>query len=117
MPKSTNVRAFQKESIEQGMHVLELFAGIIRGGLGTVIEPSFVATYYSNAEIDDISRATTRQNFRALQEEFLGQLPKRAIPGYNERIPQVIQFIDENDLTESIAQNGLVHFKCSGWGC
>lgn len=61
IPLSTHVCAFEKESIERSMHVLDLFVGITCGGLGTVIEPSYIATYYFNLEIDDVSRAITRQ--------------------------------------------------------
>lgn len=50
------------------MDVLDLFVIITYGGLGTVIEPGYVATCYFNVEIDDVSCAITRQVLSTLKE-------------------------------------------------
>ena len=83
-----------------------MFAGITCGGLRTVIEAGYKVSCYTSIEIDDVSRAIARKKLSDLQEEYPGQLPDKAIRGYNKRLPQNIQLVTENDLVSLVQFNG-----------
>ena len=117
VPVSQSVQLLDSESIAKGLHVLDLFAGISCSGLRTVLEAGYRVECYTSVEIDDISRAIARRVLSALQEEFPGQLPDRAINGYNKRIPQNIALISEIDMHELVTNKGPIHFICGGWEC
>ena len=117
VPVSQFVQLLDSESIAKGLHVLDLFAGISCSGLRTVLEAGYRVECYTSVEIDDISRAIARRVLSALQEEFPGQLPDRAINGYNKRIPQNIALISEIDMHELVTNKGPIHFICGGWEC
>ena len=117
VPVVTNVQSLDRASITKGLHVLDLFAGITCSGLRTVLEAGYRVECYTSVEIDDISRAIARNVLSALQSEFPGQLPDRAINGYNKRLPQNIAFISEIDMHDLVSIKGPIHFICGGWEC
>ena len=87
---TTTVQYLNLVSKIGGLHVLDLFAGISCGGLRTVLEAGFKIACYTSVEIDDISRVIARFFLSDLQVEYLGQLPDKAIRGFNKRLPQNI---------------------------
>ena len=82
-----------------------------------MLEAGYVVTCYTSVEIDDISRVISRKTLSDLQEEYPGQLPDRAIRGYNKRLPHNTQFVGESELTNLIRNNGPIDFICGGWEC
>ena len=117
LPINTTTQTFEKIAKTKGLHVLDLFAGISCGGLRTVLEAGYLVSCYTSVEIDDISRIIARKTLSDLQEQYPGQLPDKAIRGYNKRIPQNIQLISDNDLCNLVQQNGTINFVCGGWEC
>ena len=116
-PISTQLAALDPTSISEGLHVLDLFAGISCGGLRTILEAGYKVACYTSVEIDDISRTIARKTLSDLQLEYPGQLPDKAIRGFNKRLPQNIQFVGESELTDLVRNHGSVDFLCGGWEC
>lgn len=52
--------------------MLNIFSGIICGGLRTVREAGFLVVCYTSVEIDEFSRAIARKTLSDLQEEYHG---------------------------------------------
>ena len=94
IPVATCIRKFDDDSVKNGLHVLDLFSGITCGGLRTVLEAGFTISCYTSIEIDNISRDIARCTLSALQSEYPGQLPDKAIRGYNKRLPQDVTLIN-----------------------
>lgn len=82
-----------------------------------MLEAEYKISCYTSIEIDDISRAIARKFLSDLQSEYPGQLPDKAIRGYNKRLPQDITLVNENDLIRLVQINGPLHFLCGGWEC
>ena len=116
-PVDTSISKFSQDSIHAGLHVLDLFSGITCGGLRTVLEAGYKVKCYTSVEIDDISRAISREVLSKLQEEYPGQLPDKAIRGYNKRLPHNIALVTVSNLMQLMKHNGNVHFICGGWEC
>lgn len=81
VPVATTIRTLSSTSIQNGLHMLDLFTDITCGGLRTVLEAGYVGPCYTSVEIDDTSRAIARNVLTSLQEEFHEQLPVEAIRG------------------------------------
>ena len=64
---SAHVRQFDQISIDQGLHVLDLFSGITCGGLRIVLEIGNKVACYTGIEIDDTSYARARCVLSKLQ--------------------------------------------------
>lgn len=116
MPIDSSISRFNKDHMKNGLHMLHMFSGITCGGLLTILEAGYVKCYTS-IEIDDLSRAKAREVLSELQVEYPGQLPDRAIRGYNKRWPQNIDLVTKSNLSDSLQQNVIVHFICGGWKC
>ena len=117
MPVTTTIQTLDHVAKSNGLHVLDLFAGISCGGLRTVLEAGFKVSCYTSVEIDDISRTIARKTLSDLQIEYPGQLPDKAIRGFNKRLPQNIKFVGESELTSLVRDHDPVDFLCGGWEC
>ena len=60
-----------------------------------MLEAGFRIACYTSVEIDDISRIIARKTLSDLWAEYPGQLPDKAIRGFNKRLPQNIKFVGE----------------------
>ena len=83
LPIATSITKIDAVSKREGLHVLDLFSGISCGGLRTMLEAGYLVSCYTSVEIDDISRVIARKTLSDLQAEYSGQLPDKAIRGYN----------------------------------
>ena len=115
MPAATSIKTLEFIAKTNELHVQDLFAGISCGGLRTVLEAGFKIACYTSVEIDDISRTIARKTLSDLQ--YPGQLPDKAIRGFNKRLPHDIKFVGESELTTLVRDHGLVDFLCGGWEC
>ena len=52
------------------IHVVDLFSGIMRGGLRVVLEAGYTMTIYTAVELNNLSRAIGWRVIGSLQEEF-----------------------------------------------
>ena len=48
-----------------------------------MLEAGYLVSCYTSVEIDDISKVVARKTLSDLQGEYPGQLPDKAIRGYN----------------------------------
>ena len=117
MPVTTTIQTLDHVAKSNGLHVVDLFSGISCGGLRTVLEAGFKISCYTSVEIDDISKTIARKTLSDLQMEYRGQLPDKAIRGFNKRLPQNIKFVGESELTSLVRDHGPVDFLCGGWEC
>lgn len=93
------MRQFHPHTLKKGAHVLDFFGGMTCGGLRVILSTCKKVAFYISVEIDDVSRAITREVLRKLQEEYPNQLLDSAIKGYAKRLPQDIRWVDEGELT------------------
>ena len=117
IPIDTRVDRFHPDVVTNGVHVLDLFAGITCSGLRVVLAAGLKVICYTSVEIDDISRAISNEVLGKLQSEYPHQLPDSALRGHNKRLPQDIRNVCEDDLNALIQNKGEVHFICGGWQC
>ena len=97
VPVTTTIKHLDLIAKVDKLHVLDLFAGISCGRLRTVLDGGFKVACYTSVEIDDISKVIARKTLSDLQIEYPGQLPDKAIQGFNQRLPQNIQFVGESE--------------------
>ena len=116
-PINTGVERFHPSVIQDGAHVLDLFAGITCAGLRLVLAAGMKVKCYTSVEMDDISRAISNEVLSKLQSEYPHQLPHCALRGHNKRLPKDITRVSEDDLISLIQNKGEVHFICGGWQC
>ena len=117
IPIDSRVERFHPSVVTDGVHVLDLFAGIACAGLRVALAAGLKVICYTSVEIDDISRAISNEVSGKLQSEYPHQLPDSALRGHNKRLPQDIRNVNEDDLNALIQNKGEVHFICGGWQC
>lgn len=59
-PVDTSISRFDKESIKNGLRILDMFSSISCGGLLTILEAGYNVKCYTSVEIDDVSRTSKR---------------------------------------------------------
>ena len=116
-PINTGVERFHPDVIQNGVHVLDLFAGITCAGLRIVLAAGLKVKCYTSVESDEISRGISNEVLSKLQSEYPHQLSDAALRGHSKRIPQDIKMVSENDLKDLMQNKGEVHFVCGGWPC
>ena len=78
-PINTAVRQISPQSLRDGIHVLELFAGIGLGVLRATPAAGFIIRCYTYVDKDPVSRHIACFVFLGLQREFPLELPASAI--------------------------------------
>ena len=116
-PINTSVERFHPSVVENGVHVLDLFAGITCAGLRIVLSAGLKVKCYTSVEIDECSRAISNEVLSKLQYEYPHQLPDSALKGHNKRFPHDIQLVNEDDLKQLMQNKGEIRFVCGGWQC
>ena len=116
-PINTRVERFHPSVIQNGVHVLDLFAGITCASLRMVLAAGMKVKCYTSVEIDDISRGISNEVLSKLQSEYPHQLPDSALRGHSKRLPQDITNVSEDYLIALVKNKGEVHFICGGWQC
>ena len=69
-PINTGVERFHPSVVENGVHVLDLFAGITCAGLRIVLSAGLKVKCYTSVEIDECSRAISNEVLSKLQLEY-----------------------------------------------
>ena len=103
--------------VEDGVHVLDLFAGITCAGLRVVLAVGMKVKYYTSVEWNEVSRGISNEVWSKLQSEYPHQLPDSTLKGHSKRLPQNIKRVGEDDLRALLRCRGEVHFVCRGWQC
>ena len=101
LPLNTTTRQLAPQSLQDRLHILELFGGI---GLG-VLRSALAYTYVDK---DDVSKRVATAVLRKLQHQFPDQLPDAAIQGLEDRLPQNVDQCSPTFLTNLVANHGLV---------
>ena len=86
-PINTAILQLAPQSLQTGLHVLELFGGIGLGVLRSVLAAGHQIRCYTYVDKDDISRRVAAAVLRKLQLRFPDQLPDAALQGFEDRMP------------------------------
>ena len=116
-PIETGIERFDPNVVDDGVHVLDLFAGITCAGLRVVLSAGMKVKCYTSVEWDEVSRGISNEVLSKLQTQYPHQLPDSALRGHNKRLPQNIKRVGEDDLRAMMRSRGEVHFLCGGWQC
>ena len=92
--------------MQDGVHVLDLFAGITYAGLRVVLAAGMKVKCYTSIEWDEISRGIANEVMSKLQSEYPHQLPDSALRGHSKRLPQNIKRVGEDDLRVLMRDRG-----------
>ena len=96
IPIDTRVERFHPDVVTNGLHVLDLFAGITCSGLRLVLAAGLKVVCYTSVEIDEVSRAISNEVLGKIQSEYPHQFPDSALRGHNKRLPQDIRNVSED---------------------
>ena len=116
VPIDTTTRQVASQSLQDGLHVLELFGGIGLGVLRSALALQNIRCY-TYVDKDDISRRVAAAVLRKLQHQFPDQLPDAAIQGFEDRLPQNVDQCSPTFLTNLLANHGLVDLLGASWEC
>ena len=110
-PITTTIKKWAPQTMQNGLHVLELFGGIGLGVLRSALK------CYTYVDKDDISRHVAAAILRKLQLQFPDQLLDAALRGFDERLPQNIDQCSPTFLTNLVANYGPVDLLGASWEC
>ena len=108
VPLNTTTRQLAPQSLQDRLHILELFGGI---GLG-VLRSALAYTYVDK---NDISRRMVAAMLRKPQHQFPDQLPDAPIRGFEDRLPQNVDQCSPTFLTNLVANHGSVDTLGASW--
>ena len=116
-PINTAILQLAPQSLQTGLHVLELFGGIGLGVLRSALAVGHQIRCYTYVDKDDISRLVVAAVLQKLQLQFPDQLPDAALQGFEDRLPQNIDQCGPTFLTNLVANHGPVDLLGASWEC
>ena len=116
-PITTTIQKWAPQTMQNGLHVSELFGGIVLGVLRSTLAASHQIRCYTYVDKDDISQRVAAAVLRKLQLQFPDRLLDAALRGFDERLPQNIDQCSPTFLTNLVANYGPVDLLGASWEC
>ena len=89
-PLNTTTVQLSQRSCQEGLHVMELFAGVGLGVLRSALAAGYSIRCYTYVDKDPVSRTIARSVLAALQLQYPTQLSNAAVKSFDKRLPQDI---------------------------
>ena len=86
IPINTATRQLAPQSLQDGLHVLELFGGIALGVLRSALVAGHQIRCYTYVDKDDVRRRVGATILHKLQHQFPDQPSDAAIQGFEDRL-------------------------------
>ena len=87
-PLNTSTVQLSQKSCKEGLHVMELFAGVGLGVLRSAVAAGYNIRCYTCVDKDLVSRTIARSVLAALQLQYPTQLSNAAVKSFDKRLPQ-----------------------------
>ena len=107
-PLNTSTVQLNQTSCRNGLHVMELFAGVGLGVLRSALAAGYNIRCYTYVDKDPTSRNIARSVLAALQLQYPAQLPDATIKSFDKRLPQDISECSLTFLERLLEFNGPV---------
>ena len=89
-PLNTSTVQLSQKSCKEGLHVMELFAGVGLGVLRSALAAGYSIRCYTYVDKDPVSRTIACSVLAALQLQYPTQLSDAAVKSFDKRLPQDI---------------------------
>ena len=86
-PINTATRQLSHQSCRDGLHVMELFAGVGLGVLRSALAAGYSIRCYTYVDKDPISRRIAQSVLKSLQLQYPKQLSDAAIRSFDKKLP------------------------------
>ena len=117
VPINTTTRQVAPQSLQDGLHVLDLFGRIGLGVLRFALASGHQIRCNTYVDKDDVSRRVATAVLRKLQHQFPDQLPDAAIHGFEDLLPQNVDQCSPTFLTNLVANHGPIDLLGASWEC
>ena len=107
-PLNTSTVQLSQQSCTDGLHIMELFAGVGLGVLRSALAVGYTVMCYTYVDKDPVSRWIARSVLTALQLQYPKQLSDAAIRSFDKRLPQDISQCSLTFLEGLLEFNGPV---------
>ena len=108
LPLDTSTVQLSQTACRNGLHVMELFAGVGLGVLRSALAAGYSIRCYTYVDKDPISRNIARSVLTTLQRQYPAQLPDASIKSFDKRLPQDISQCSLTFLERLLEFNGPV---------
>ena len=113
----TQTVQLSKSACTNGLHVMELFAGVGLGVLRSALAAGYSIRCYTYVDKDPINRNIARSVLSTLQQQYPTLLPDAAIKSFDKRLPQDISQCSLTFLERLLEFNGPVDLLGGSWEC